>query len=72
MTLNLLGQTPADETDETLSVGVDSSGVQTALNSFITAFNSLGDLLDQLTQNTPGSPGARPERPARWATTRRP
>jgi flagellar hook-associated protein 2 len=57
VTLNLLGQTPAGQTSETLSVGVDSSGVQTALNTFISAFNSLGNTLDQLTANTPGQAG---------------
>ena len=57
MTLSLVGMTPIDETSETLSVGVDTSGVQTALNSFISSFNSLGNTLDQLTQNTPGQSG---------------
>lgn len=57
VTLNLLGQTPAGQTSESLSVGVDSSGVQTALNTFISAFNNLGNTLDQLTQNTPGQSG---------------
>ena len=57
VTINLLGKTPAGQTSETLSVGVDSSGVQTALNTFISAFNSLGNTLDQLTATTPGQPG---------------
>jgi flagellar hook-associated protein 2 len=57
VTLSLVGKTPIDETSETLSVGVDTSGVQTALNTFITSFNSLGNTLDQLTQNTPGQSG---------------
>lgn len=57
VTLNLVGLTPPGTTSESLSVSVDLSGVQTALNSFISAFNSLGDTLDQLTQNTPGTSG---------------
>ena len=54
--LNLVGQSPLGET-ETLSVGVDTNAVQTALSSFISAFNSLGDTLDNLTANTPGTVG---------------
>ncbi len=56
VSLNLVGQSPLGET-ETLSVGVDTNAVQTALSSFISAFNSLGDTLDNLTANTPGTIG---------------
>jgi flagellar hook-associated protein 2 len=57
VTLSLVGQTPTGQSYETLNIGVDTSGVQTALNTFITAFNSLGNTLDQLTANTPGQAG---------------
>jgi flagellar hook-associated protein 2 len=40
-----------------LSVGVDSTAISASLNSFITSFNSLGDLLDKLTLSTPGQVG---------------
>jgi flagellar hook-associated protein 2 len=56
LTLNLLGQSPVGET-ETLTVGVNQSAVQTALSSFVTAFNSLADTLDSLTSATPGTSG---------------
>jgi flagellar hook-associated protein 2 len=56
VSLSLVGQSPLGET-ETLSVGVDTNAVQTALSSFISAFNSLGDTLDNLTANTPGTVG---------------
>lgn len=57
ISINLTGQTPVGQTSETLTVGVDSSGVQSALNTFISSFNSLGNALDQLTANTPGQAG---------------
>ena len=56
VTLNLLAQSPVGET-ETLTVGVNQSAVATAINSFVTAFNSLGDALDSLTSATPGTSG---------------
>jgi flagellar hook-associated protein 2 len=56
VTLNLVSKDPVDQV-ETLAVGVDQSAVQTALNSFITSFNNLGDLLDSATKSTPGTSG---------------
>ena len=56
VTLNLVAKDPVGQV-ETLSVGVDQTTIQTALNSFITSFNSLGDLLDNLTASTPGTSG---------------
>jgi flagellar hook-associated protein 2 len=56
VTLSLIGKDPTDQV-ETLTVGVDQSAVQTALNSFITSFNNLGDLLDSATKSTPGTSG---------------
>jgi flagellar hook-associated protein 2 len=56
VTLNLVSKDPVDQV-ETLTVGVDQSAVQTALNSFITSFNNLGDLLDSATKSTPGTSG---------------
>jgi flagellar hook-associated protein 2 len=56
VTLNLAGKTALDQT-ETLTVGADTSAVQSALTTFISAFNSLGDTLDSLTSSTPGTSG---------------
>ena len=56
VTLNLAKQSPMGLT-ETLAIGVDQSAVTSALNSFVTSFNSLGDLLDNLTATTPGQAG---------------
>jgi flagellar hook-associated protein 2 len=54
--LNLVGQSAVGQT-ETLTVGVDTNAVQTALSSFVSAFNLLGDQLDSLTATTPGTVG---------------
>jgi flagellar hook-associated protein 2 len=56
VTLNLLKQSPLGLA-QGLTIGVDQSAVTTALNSFITSFNSLGDTLDKLTAMTPGQAG---------------
>ena len=56
VTLNLASKSAMAQTT-TLTVGVDQTAVTTALNSFITSFNHLGDVLDNLTQTTPGTPG---------------
>jgi flagellar hook-associated protein 2 len=56
--LNLVAQSPIDQT-ETLSVGVDQTTIQTALNNFISSFNSLGDMLDSVTSSTPGTSGGK-------------
>jgi flagellar hook-associated protein 2 len=54
--LNLASQSPMGQT-ETLTVGVDQTAVQSALTSFVSSFNSLGDILDSLTATTPGTKG---------------
>jgi flagellar hook-associated protein 2 len=54
--LHLVAQDPIGQV-ETLSVGVDTTAVSNALNTFITSFNHLGDLLDSLTATTPGTKG---------------
>jgi flagellar hook-associated protein 2 len=43
---------------ETLTVGVDQTAVQTALTSFVSSFNTLGDMLDSATATTPGTKGS--------------
>ena len=55
VTINLLKQSPLG-VPQALSVGVDQSAVTTALNAFITSFNSLADTLDKATAMTPGPP----------------
>jgi flagellar hook-associated protein 2 len=59
VTLNLLTLSPLGLT-QTLTVGVDQAAVTSALNSFISSFNSLGDTLDKLTESTPGQAGGTP------------
>jgi flagellar hook-associated protein 2 len=54
--LSLVGQSPIGET-ETVIVGADTTAVQSALSSFVSAFNLLGDKLDNLTASTPGTVG---------------
>jgi len=54
--LNLVGQSPTGET-ETVTVGPDTNAVQTALSTFVSSFNLLGDTLDSLTASTPGTVG---------------
>ena len=54
--LSLVGQSPTGET-ETVTVGADTTAVQSALSSFVAAFNTLGDTLDGLTASTPGTVG---------------
>ncbi len=56
VTLNLLKQSPLG-LEQGLTIGVDQAAVATALNSFITSFNALGDTLDKLTASTPGQSG---------------
>lgn len=56
VTLNLVSETDPGTT-RTLTIGVDTQGVTTAVTNFVNSFNALGDLLDKLTQNTPGTPG---------------
>jgi flagellar hook-associated protein 2 len=56
VTINLLKQSPLG-VPQALSVGVDQSAVTTALNAFITSFNSLADTLDKATAMTPGQAG---------------
>lgn len=58
VTINLLAKSPLGM-PQTLTVGVDQSAVTSALNSFITSFNSLGDTLDKLTAMTPGQVGGK-------------
>lgn len=54
--LNLVTRSPLGQ-PQTLTVGVDQSAISTALNSVITSFNALGDLMDKLTVSTPGTSG---------------
>jgi flagellar hook-associated protein 2 len=54
--LTLNAKSPIDQV-ETLTVGVDQTAVTAALNSFITSFNNLGDVLDKMTTSTPGTSG---------------
>jgi flagellar hook-associated protein 2 len=54
--ISLVGQSALGDT-QTLTVGPDTNAIQTALSSFVSAFNLLGDKLDSLTTNTPGSVG---------------
>jgi flagellar hook-associated protein 2 len=56
VTLNLVKLSPLGM-PPTLTVGVDQAAVTTALNAFITSFNSLADTLDKLTATTPGQVG---------------
>jgi len=56
VSLQLVGQSTNNQ-PTTLTVGVNTSAVQTALQSFVAAFNSLGDTLDSLTASTPGTTG---------------
>ena len=56
VTLNLLKLSPLG-LEQGLTIGVDQAAVTTAINSFITSFNSLGDTLDKLTASTPGQSG---------------
>jgi flagellar hook-associated protein 2 len=56
VSISLVGQSAIGDT-QTLTVGPDTNAVQTALSSFVSAFNLLGDKLDSLTSNTPGSVG---------------
>jgi flagellar hook-associated protein 2 len=56
VTINLVKQSPLGLA-QALTVGVDQSAVTSALNSFVTSFNSLGDTLDNLTAMTPGQAG---------------
>ena len=56
VTIKLLKQSPLG-VPQALSVGVDQSAVTTALNAFITSFNSLADTLDKATAMTPGQVG---------------
>jgi len=56
VTLNLVKVSPLGM-PQTLTVGVDQAAVTTALNAFITSFNSLADTLDKLTATTPGQVG---------------
>lgn len=56
--LSLVGQSPIDQT-ETITVGADTSAVQSALSSFVSSFNVLGDTLDNLTGSTPGTVGGK-------------
>jgi flagellar hook-associated protein 2 len=56
VTLNLLKRSPLGEA-QTLTIGVDTSAVSASINSFITSFNALGDLLDRMTATTPGQAG---------------
>lgn len=56
VTLNLLKQSSLGLA-QTLTVGVDQAAVTSALNSFVTSFNKLGDTLDNLTAMTPGQAG---------------
>ena len=56
VTLNLGAKDPTGQV-ETLTVGVDTTAVQTALTAFVASFNSLGDTLDSATTTTPGTTG---------------
>jgi flagellar hook-associated protein 2 len=56
VSISLVGQSAIGDT-QTLTVGPDTNAIQTALSSFVSAFNLLGDKLDSLTTNTPGSVG---------------
>ena len=56
VTLNLVDKSKLG-LPQMLTVGVDSTAISSSLNSFITSFNSLGDLLDKLTTSTPGQVG---------------
>ena len=58
VTLNLVAKSPLG-LPQALTVGADQSAVTTALNSFITSFNSLADTLDKLTASTPGQAGGK-------------
>jgi flagellar hook-associated protein 2 len=58
VTLNLVAKSPLGM-PQTLTVGADQSAVTSALNSFITSFNSLADTLDKLTTSTPGQVGGK-------------
>lgn len=58
VTLNLVAKSPLG-LPQTLTVGADQSAVTTALNSFITSYNSLADTLDRLTASTPGQVGGK-------------
>lgn len=54
--LNLIKRSPLGEA-QALAIGVDQESMTTALNSFITSFNAVGDLLDNVTATTPGQAG---------------
>jgi flagellar hook-associated protein 2 len=54
--LTLAKRSPLGEA-QTLTIGVDQDSMTTALNSFVTSFNALGDLLDNVTATTPGQAG---------------
>jgi flagellar hook-associated protein 2 len=56
VTLNLLKLSPLG-LEQGLTIGVDQTAVASALNSFISSFNALGDTLDKLTASTPGQAG---------------
>ncbi len=56
VTINLLDDSPTADTT-TLTVGVDKQSITSAVNKFISAFNSLGDTLNDLTKSTPGTSG---------------
>jgi flagellar hook-associated protein 2 len=56
VTLNLTKQSPLGLA-QTLSVGVDQDSISSALNMFVSSFNSLCDTLDKLTATTPGQAG---------------
>jgi len=58
VTLNLVAKSPLG-LPQALTVGADQSAVTTALNSFITSYNSLADTLDKLTASTPGQAGGK-------------
>jgi flagellar hook-associated protein 2 len=54
--LSLTGQSATGET-QTLTIGIDQSGIQSSLQQFVSAFNAMGDTLDSLTAKTPGTTG---------------
>jgi flagellar hook-associated protein 2 len=56
VTLNLAAKDPTGQV-ETLTVGVDTTAVQTALTALVASFNSVGDALDTATATTPGTTG---------------
>ncbi len=56
VTMNLASQSTVGQT-ETITVGVDSTAVTTALTNLISSFNHLGDVLDSATATTPGTSG---------------